>query len=104
MRRLLDRLRGSMSCSDVLKVIQSYIDGEIDAETARKVAAHLEHCHPCADEELIYGRIKASLARRRRHVDMDVLDQLMSFGWKLLLPLTLVNLLVTGALALAMRS
>ncbi|WP_158803298.1 MULTISPECIES: NADH-quinone oxidoreductase subunit NuoH [unclassified Acidisoma] len=28
-------------------------------------------------------------------------DQLMSFGWKLLLPLTLLNILVTGALMLA---
>lgn len=28
-------------------------------------------------------------------------DQLMSFGWKILLPVTLVNLLVTGAIALA---
>ncbi len=83
MRRLLDRLRGSMSCGDVLKVIQSYIDGEIDAETARKVAAHLDQCHPCADEERIYGQIKTSLARRRHHVDMDVLDQLMSFGERL---------------------
>jgi len=29
-------------------------------------------------------------------------DQLMAFGWKLLLPLTLLNLLVTGALVLAL--
>ena len=28
-------------------------------------------------------------------------DQLMAFGWKLLLPLTLLNILVTGALMLA---
>ena len=27
-------------------------------------------------------------------------DQLMGYGWKLLLPLSLVNLLVTGALSL----
>ncbi len=83
MRRLLDRLRGSMSCGDVLKVIQSYIDGEIDADTARKVAAHLDQCHPCTDEEHLYAQIKASLARRRRQVDMDVLEQLMSYGERL---------------------
>lgn len=30
-------------------------------------------------------------------------DQLMSYGWKLLLPLSLLNLLVTGAIALAVK-
>ena len=30
-------------------------------------------------------------------------DQLMSLGWKIMLPLTLLNLLLTGAIALAMR-
>jgi NADH-quinone oxidoreductase subunit H len=28
-------------------------------------------------------------------------DQLMSWGWKLMLPLTLANLLVTGAVVVA---
>ena len=40
----------------------------------------------------ILGR--ASLSRPRY-------DQLISFGWKTLLPLSLVNLLVTGAIILA---
>ena len=83
MMRILNRLRGSLSCSDVLKVIQAYIDGEIDANTARKVANHLDSCHPCKEEELIYEQIKTSLHRRRHEVDMDVLDQLMSFGERL---------------------
>ena len=41
--------------------------------------------------------IRASLARPRY-------DQLMAFGWKLMLPLTLLNLLVTGAIVLARGS
>ena len=38
--------------------------------------------------------IRASLPRPRY-------DQLMAFGWKLMLPLTLLNMMVTGALILA---
>lgn len=41
--------------------------------------------------------MRASLPRPRY-------DQLMQVGWKLLLPLSLLNLLVTGAIALAIRS
>jgi NADH-quinone oxidoreductase subunit H len=40
--------------------------------------------------------MRASLPRPRY-------DQLMSFGWKLLLPLGLLNLLVTGAIVLAIK-
>ena len=38
--------------------------------------------------------LRASLPRPRY-------DQLMSYGWKFMLPLTLVNLLITGAVVLA---
>jgi NADH-quinone oxidoreductase subunit H len=38
--------------------------------------------------------LRASLPRPR-------FDQLMSWGWKIMLPLTLANLLVTGAVILA---
>ena len=31
-------------------------------------------------------------------------DQLMAFGWKFMLPLALINLLITGAISLAMRA
>ncbi|SHM73550.1 NADH-quinone oxidoreductase subunit NuoH [Chitinophaga sp. CF418] len=41
--------------------------------------------------------LRASLPRPRY-------DQLMGYGWKLLLPLVLLNLLVTGAIALWLRS
>ncbi len=41
--------------------------------------------------------LRASLPRPRS-------DQLMAYGWKVMLPLTLVNLLVTGAIVLAWES
>jgi NADH-quinone oxidoreductase subunit H len=41
--------------------------------------------------------LRASLPRPRY-------DQLMAYGWKVMLPLTLVNLLVTGAIVLALES
>lgn len=41
--------------------------------------------------------LRASLPRPRY-------DQLMAYGWKVMLPLTLVNLLVTGAIVLAWES
>ncbi len=42
---------------------------------------------------LIFILLRASLPRPRY-------DQLMSFGWKILLPLSLLNLLITGAIVL----
>ena len=45
---------------------------------------------------LVFVLLRASLPRPRY-------DQLMSFGWKLLLPLSLLNLLVTGAIVLYLQ-
>jgi len=42
---------------------------------------------------LFFILLRASLPRPRY-------DQLMSFGWKILLPLSLLNLLITGAVIL----
>jgi NADH-quinone oxidoreductase subunit H len=44
----------------------------------------------------LFVLLRASLPRPR-------LDQLMSWGWKLMLPLVLANILVTGAVVLAFR-
>jgi len=45
---------------------------------------------------LFFILLRASLPRPRY-------DQLLAYGWKILLPLTLLNLLVTGALILYME-
>lgn len=80
MMRLLKMFRRGRSCEEILEVLQSYLDGEIDAETARSVAVHLHDCTECDRESQLYQIIKASLAARRRPVDPEVLDALRRFG------------------------
>ncbi|MGB5757586.1 MAG: zf-HC2 domain-containing protein [Acidimicrobiales bacterium] len=80
MMRLLNRLRGRPTCREIMEVLQSYLDGEIDAETAKRVARHLEDCAACDRESQVYEAIKDTLAARRRPVDPEVLAALRQFG------------------------
>lgn len=73
------RSEGPMSCGDVAKVLQSYLDGELGDDTSR-VADHLEDCRRCGLEEAVYTDIKISLATRGGDVDADALERLRSFG------------------------
>ncbi len=62
--KLLGRLFGTpsqMSCRQVGKVLQTYLDDELDDDTARKVAAHLEDCRRCGLEAETYEALKESL-------------------------------------------
>ncbi|MGI9616893.1 MAG: anti-sigma factor family protein [Acidimicrobiales bacterium] len=77
MRQLFRR---GMSCSQVLEVLQSYIDGETDEETARNVLAHLDRCERCDRESFVYRRIKVSLSSREIVVDPEVMAALTRFG------------------------
>ncbi|MCP4226005.1 MAG: hypothetical protein GY773_21935, partial [Actinomycetia bacterium] len=58
--------RRGLSCGDVLEVLQSYLDGETEADVARQMVAHLRDCDHCDRESDVYVRIKASLASNRR--------------------------------------
>lgn len=84
MKRLLNKLRGGPSCEEILEVMQSYLDGETDEETARKVAGHLADCTECDRESEVYKNIKASLAGRRKPVNPEVMDALRQFSDQLL--------------------
>lgn len=81
--KLLNRFRGGPSCDDVMEVLQSYLDGEVDAETARKIAGHLEDCTDCDTESEVYRSIKASLAQSAEPVDPEVLASLRAFSDRL---------------------
>lgn len=68
-----------MNCSDVAKVLQSYIDGEISADIASKVAVHLDGCNGCCIDRDNYQQIKASLSHLRRNLDPEATERIVNF-------------------------
>jgi anti-sigma factor RsiW len=68
------------SCMQVMRVLQSYLDGHTDEVTARRVANHLEACRRCGLEAATYREIKAALARHAAAPDQAALDRLRAFG------------------------
>ena len=50
---------GRLSCHEVSRLVQRYLDDETDRATAAAVAAHLEDCRRCGMEADAYRDIKA---------------------------------------------
>lgn len=57
------RMVGMRTCREVGRVLQTYLDGDLEPSQVGKVAAHLEHCRRCGMDAATYIRIKDSLAR-----------------------------------------
>lgn len=62
--RMLRRSRGPMTCAEVARRLQRYLDGDLDDDGAQRLAAHLELCRDCGMEAETYLAIKVSLAAR----------------------------------------
>jgi anti-sigma factor (TIGR02949 family) len=77
------RARGEASCAEVARVLQSYLDGQVDDLTAQRVHRHLEHCRRCGLEAETYEAIKDAIARRAARVDPATLERLRAFGERL---------------------
>ena len=70
-------------CHQVAKVLQGYLDGELDAPTSNQVAAHLEVCRRCGLEATTYLAIKtaiASSAAPSPAVDTTAVERLRQFA------------------------
>ena len=74
----------SMSCREVGKVLQHYLDGNIDEQVAHEIEKHLEECRRCGLESEVYRAIKASLARRAPTLPETTVRRLRRFGEQLL--------------------
>ena len=68
-----------LTCRQVAAVLQSFLDGETDEVTARRVAKHLEACRRCGLELQVFSRIKDAL-RQRRPQDPDAVARLGDFA------------------------
>ena len=72
--------RRPMTCSEVVKLLQHFLDGHLDERRSVRLAAHLEDCRRCGLEADTYERIKHSLAERQGTLPADSLARLREFG------------------------
>lgn len=72
-----------MSCLEVLRDLQLYVDGETDDATRRRIEAHLADCRHCGLEAEVYRRIRWALTDRRP-LDPAMVGRLRAFGEALL--------------------
>lgn len=81
LRRLFSRFRhrDAMMCADVTRVLQEYLDGRLDAATARLAAAHLDMCKDCGLEADTYAAIKQALFELGTPPD-DAIHRLRTFA------------------------
>ncbi len=77
---LMNRMRGRLTCGETLELLQHYLDGELTAEEARRVAEHLDHCTRCEEESEIYRQIKKAIAAAAETTDPHVIERLERFG------------------------
>lgn len=71
------------SCREVGRVLQAYLDGQVDELTAQRVRAHLEACRRCGLEACVYDELKQALARRAPRVDSSIVERVQAFGRQL---------------------
>lgn len=72
-----------LSCRHVGKVLQSFLDAELDEVTTDKVAEHLEDCRRCGMAADVYLEIKASLGQDAPAVPEESLSRLEEFAHRL---------------------
>jgi len=65
-----------LGCRQVRKVLQAFLDGEIDPRRGEIIAAHLESCSRCRVEADTLHRVIAELRQRRPDLDLDAYTRL----------------------------
>lgn len=85
-----ERLAGApqaLSCQQVARVLQSFLDQEVDPGTVGRIEEHLEQCRRCGMEAAVYREIKESLARATPAIPELTRRRLRHFGEELGAPI-----------------
>lgn len=82
-RSVVSRIQGGPSCKEIADVLQSFLDGELQAVDIPTVQTHLDACRDCGLEAETYEAVKVSLTKHQVAVDADVLARLRDFGAQL---------------------
>ena len=69
-----------LMCPEVRRLLQRYLDGEVDDLKARRIASHLEDCRRCGLRAETYSAIKRSLYEHRPEVPAETIERLRAFA------------------------
>jgi len=75
--------RGGMSCVQIARILQRYLDDGLDDADRERVAAHLSLCRRCGLDERAYVELKAALADSRRRMPEEPVVRLRAFAARL---------------------
>lgn len=81
---MMGRKPGGLSCRKVAKVLQSHLDGELDEDRRRKVAAHLDECERCGLEAEVLDGVRSALQGRRANLPVATATALREFSDRLI--------------------
>lgn len=76
---ILQRARDRIECMRVSPLLQSFLDGELDALQRERVAAHLEACRRCGLAASTYESLKRRLGGFGQPADPDAVARLQRF-------------------------
>ena len=72
--------RRRLLCPEVGRVLQRYLDDELDEDLSRRVHEHLEHCRRCGLEAAAYDELKDALRRRAAPLRPESAQRLRDFA------------------------
>ncbi len=88
---MIESMLSRSRCLRVTRVLQSYLDGEVDEVTSAIVAKHLEQCRRCGLEASTYRAIKSAITEAGPDVapaDAEAAERLRRFAEDLAGPQT----------------